>query len=827
MNDPTKASRTWLVVWLAGGLALAPACVSTDPPATQEPPANACPEDLEDCGGSCVATDHDPAHCGGCGKPCAEGLVCSLGTCATECLGGSSLCADRCVDTLLDPQHCGGCGKICPPGQVCSGGLCGLDCVGGTKKCATKCVDVTVDGAHCGDCDQACPPALVCSGGLCGVECKGGTTKCGGKCVDAEVDPGNCGDCNVVCGVGEVCTQGVCALKCAGGTAECSGKCVDTKLDALHCGGCGQPCAAGEVCSSGACGLECVGGTTKCGSKCVALDADPKNCGACAKACATGEVCSAETCSLECGGGATKCGTKCVDTLTDPGNCGTCAKSCPSGEVCSNGACALQCSGGATKCGVECVDTQLDPGHCGMCDKACPSGEVCSAGTCALQCVGGSSKCGTKCVDLQSDLSNCGMCAKACASGEVCSNGACASTCGAPLTLCGQTCTNTQHDPQHCGMCNNACAGVTNASVACTEGACGAFVCKQGFGNCDNAAGNGCEVTLATNVDHCGSCGNKCPIPANASPSCTMGTCGLGACNTNYANCDNDPANGCEVNLLTSLQHCGMCNNACGAGKTCSNGTCVDACNLTAVGTPTNHISTGSTYGSWMADPLETLGAGKLWVMDSYIGSTITEYASLAALQGASPTASWTLPDGGWDGTGHVVYGGFLYYNRQNSNSMVKYDIANKVKVLDVVLTGAGFRNTYHYQWGGYSDIDFSVDDKGLWVIYATAGNSGNIVISKLDTANLSVLQSWNTTRQKTNAGNAFMICGVLYVTASYFAASTTIDYKYDTATSMASNPGIGFTNPGGYNSMIHYNHQAKVLYSWDNSRHQTYPLTF
>jgi hypothetical protein len=484
------------------GLSLGPACVSTDPPATA-PTGGGCETGLADCGGACVATDFDPAHCGGCDQPCAAGLVCSLGVCATECLGGSTRCVDRCVDTTLDPANCGACGETCLAGQVCSGGTCAVECKGGTKKCGNKCVDTALDGAHCGGCDQPCDATLVCSGGLCAVECKGGTTKCGNACVDVLVDPAHCGACGAVCGVGEVCSQGVCALSCAGGTTECTGKCVDTKLDPMHCGGCGLPCPAGEVCSNGLCGLECVGGTTKCGSKCVDLDADPGNCGGCSKACAAGEVCSSETCALSCGGGTQKCGTKCVDTQADPGNCGGCSLACVTGEACFNGACTLACGGGATKCGAECVDTGLDPGHCGGCNQACPAGEVCSGGACALSCSGGTQKCGTKCVDTATDPAHCGGCNQACASGQSCVGGVCKGTACTPnaaelcytglvSTINVGACKSGQKTCNADGTGFGACVGEVLPAME----ACGDAVDND----CDGAVDEGCLPLTCSHV---------------------------------------------------------------------------------------------------------------------------------------------------------------------------------------------------------------------------------------------------------------------------------------------------------------------------------------
>ena len=75
--------------------------------------------------------------------------------------------------------------------------------------------------------------------------------------------------------------------------------------------------------------------------------------------------------------------------------------------------------------------------------------------------------------------------------------------------------------------------------------------------------------------------------------------------------------------------------------------------------------------------------------------------------------------------------------------------------------------------------------------------------------------------------GNAFVACGVIYAIDNYSSRSTTINFAYDTKTGKQWNPNIQFTNQFGYNSMVDYNPREKVLYSWDNRRLVTYPITF
>jgi hypothetical protein len=48
----------------------------------------------------------------------------------------------------------------------------------------------------------------------------------------------------------------------------------------------------------------------------------------------------------------------------------------------------------------------------------------------------------------------------------------------------------------------------------------------------------------------------------------------LGGCQPGFGSCDDNPANGCEVDVLESTAHCGGCDKPCATGQTCVDGTC-------------------------------------------------------------------------------------------------------------------------------------------------------------------------------------------------------------------------------------------------------------
>jgi len=156
-----------------------------------------------------------------------------------------------------------------------------------------------------------------------------------------------------------------------------------------------------------------------------------------------------------------------------------------------------------------------------------------------------------------------------------------------------QTCVPGVPLPENCadGL-DNDCDGVADCAdtASCPNGslcgvanevcAAGLCDCDTGYGDCDgNKQTNGCETDLWNNAQHCGACDSPCPGAPNATAACSEGVCGL-VCDTGWGNCNGNAADGCETNLLTSMQHCGVCGNACNlvnAFETCLGGQCVVA----------------------------------------------------------------------------------------------------------------------------------------------------------------------------------------------------------------------------------------------------------
>ena len=414
--------------------------------------------------------------------------------------------------------------------------------------------------------------------------------------------------------------QGDAAAPCSGALVDCGGGlCVDPRTSTQHCGataGCGiegagsagDSCINGLVCNGGVCAVSCPGNQVNCDGTCVDPATDPRHCGATAgcgadagaagEACTNGRVCNSGACASSCSATDTNCGGSCVDTKTSPTHCGDCATSCAltntMNDACVNGRCAVAACGtgfgdcdGIASNGCETATKASDVNNCGGCGVRCQyanADALCNAGTCARgACDPGFADCdgnpANGCeTNTAADVNSCGACGTPCVGGQVCSMGACAATCGTGLTNCSGSCVNQVADAQHCGSCTKVCA-LANASInACAARSCVVGACAAGFGDCDGAAGNGCETaTGASDVNNCGGCGVRCSF-ANASASCGAGVCAMGACNPGFADCDGNPANGCEVNTRADNGNCGACRNTCADGKVCSSGTCGTTC---------------------------------------------------------------------------------------------------------------------------------------------------------------------------------------------------------------------------------------------------------
>jgi hypothetical protein len=214
----------------------------------------------------------------------------------------------------------------------------------------------------------------------------------------------------------------------------------------------------------------------------------------------------------------------------------------------------------------EDFDLTSNPAHCGVCNNDCTyahANGVCSSSVCQM------GSCHTNFWDANGQPGD--GCEYAC----VQSNGG-TERCDSVDNDCdAQTDEDfdLSSDESNCGSCGRVCS-LNEATPICVSGQCQIDSCNAGFDDCDGLAINGCETNLVNDPDNCNACFNVCWFP-NAPAVCNTGVCEPGDCSGAFADCDADPANGCEVNTGTSESHCGGCGLACSdPSEVCVVGVC-------------------------------------------------------------------------------------------------------------------------------------------------------------------------------------------------------------------------------------------------------------
>ncbi len=626
-----------------------------------------CDNGFDDCDGlvpnGCeVNLQTDPTHCGACPTVCnlanatqlCSGGTCQIGACNAPFANCDGLTPNGCeTNTDSSIPNCGACNQPCDVANgtpACAGGQC---LVAGCSAGFANCNNLVSDGceintntsvANCGACGSVCnlPNASqACVGGSCAIgSCNGTFANCdnvtaNGCEIDTATSLANCGACGDVCDLAnaaDACVGGSCLISsCNAGFGNCDGLTpngceTNTNSSVGNCGTCGNACNlanASEVCNNGSCAIAvCDAGFANCDNQTpngceVDTNTSIGNCGGCGNACNlanAANACTNSSCAIaSCNAGFANCDNQTpngceVNTNTSVGNCGGCGNACNLANAvnaCSAGSCAIaSCNAGFGNCDNQTAngcETNLNSsvGNCGSCGNACSfanAGASCSNGSCAMgSCNGGFGNCDNQpangCeTNLNSSVGNCGGCGNACNlpnASASCTNGSCGvASCNLPFSNCdGQPAngceTNLAADAQNCGGCGNVC-NLPNAVPACAGGLCAVGACLPGWADCDGNPANGCEVNISNSVGNCGGCGTTCSV-ANGTAACVGGTCQVGSCNGGFSNCNNLPVDGCEVNTNTSVGNCGGCGQICAPANStgqCSNGTCVvGSCN--------------------------------------------------------------------------------------------------------------------------------------------------------------------------------------------------------------------------------------------------------
>jgi hypothetical protein len=123
--------------------------------------------------------------------------------------------------------------------------------------------------------------------------------------------------------------------------------------------------------------------------------------------------------------------------------------------------------------------------------------------------------------------------------------------------------------------------------------------CQPAYTRCNKTC-----VSLASNFDNCGTCGNVCLVTNATSGECANGECEV--CVPPLANCEETREAGCNINVINDVNHCGACGNACFANQTCDDATCLSTLTITLTFVPASvdHLQNSSeTFSFHNNDP--------------------------------------------------------------------------------------------------------------------------------------------------------------------------------------------------------------------------------
>lgn len=167
-------------------------------------------------------------------------------------------------------------------------------------------------------------------------------------------------------------------------------------------------------------------------------------------------------------------------------------------------------------------------------------GSVCNGAGLCVVCVPGSTQ---ACYTGPGGTAGVGSCA---AGVQSClPDGSGYGACEGEVTPTAETCNGRDDNCNGVPDDGAVCPPIANGTSACASGQCVVGSCNPGFADCDGNPATGCETNTSTSVQHCGACGHPCPAGPNAFPVCQGGTCGVG-CNAGFKNCDVNPGDGCE-----------------------------------------------------------------------------------------------------------------------------------------------------------------------------------------------------------------------------------------------------------------------------------------
>ncbi|XP_010789523.1 gliomedin [Notothenia coriiceps] len=242
-------------------------------------------------------------------------------------------------------------------------------------------------------------------------------------------------------------------------------------------------------------------------------------------------------------------------------------------------------------------------------------------------------------------------------------------------------------------------------------------------------------------------------------------------------------------------------------------------CLIKSLINPRNVSKMESTFGAYMRDTAE-LNDERIWVAEHFSGRVIKEYKSIASFQNS--TSEIVDVKKFYQGCGHTVHNGSFYYHIAGTSSIARFDFHTK-RLHTLTIENALYHNLAYLLHNSKTYFKLAADENGLWLIFASSVDE-SITVAQLDPKTFSVTSYINTTYPRTKAGNAFITCGVLYVTDTKDARVT---FAFDLLKGKPVNVTFDLRSPGGVLAMLSYSPKDRHLYVWDQGYVRLYVVHF
>lgn len=232
-------------------------------------------------------------------------------------------------------------------------------------------------------------------------------------------------------------------------------------------------------------------------------------------------------------------------------------------------------------------------------------------------------------------------------------------------------------------------------------------------------------------------------------------------------------------------------------------------CLIKSLINPRNVAKMESTFGTWMRDTAR-LDDERIWVAEHFSGRVVKEYQSIASFQNNSSNVVDVKKF--YQGCGHTVHNGSFYYHIAGTSSIGRFDFHTK-KLHTLTIENALYHSLAYLLHNSKTYFKLAADENSLWLIFASSIDE-SITVAQLDQKTFSVTSYINTTYPRTKAGNAFIACGVLYVTDT---KDTRVTFVFDLLKGKPVNMTFDLRTPVGVLAMLSYSPKDRHLYVWDN----------